>query len=214
MTAGLAVLGSTGTIGANTLALVDRFPEKYRVVTLAAGRNLEKLREQIRRYRPKLVSVTAPEATKELAREFPGLEIVCGDEGLRACVEHSEVETVVVGIVGFAAMAPTLAAIRGNRRVALANKEVLVVAGALLQKECERSRAVVIPVDSEHNALFQLLEGRPRADVETVVLTASGGPLLRRPELPLDEVTPEIAVAHPNWKMGPKSSVDSATLMN
>ncbi len=211
---GLAVLGSTGTIGANTLALVDRFPDKYRVVTLAAAKSLDKMREQIRKYRPKLVSVLEASGAKALAQEFPGLEVVCGDEGLKACVEHSEVGTVVMGIVGFAAMAPTLAAIRANRRVALANKEVLVVAGALLRRECERSRAVVIPVDSEHNALYQLLEGRPRQDVETMVLTASGGPLLRRPELPLDQVTPEIAVAHPNWKMGPKISVDSATLMN
>jgi len=214
MTAGLAVLGSTGTIGANTLALVDRFPEKYRVVTLAAGKNVEKLREQILKYRPELVSVQDPSAAKSLAGEFKGIEFVCGDEGLRACVEHPRVGTVVVGIVGFAAMAPTLAAIRADRRVALANKEVLVVAGSLLRAETDRSKAVVIPVDSEHNALYQLLEGRSREDVESVVLTASGGPLLRRPELALDRVTPEIAVAHPNWKMGPKISVDSATLMN
>ncbi len=211
---GLAVLGSTGTIGANTLALVDRFSDKYRVVTLAAGKNVEKLREQITKYRPKLVSVQDPASAKTLAAEFKGIQFVCGDEGLKACVEHSEVGTVVVGIVGFAAMAPTLAAIRADRRIALANKEVLVVAGSLLRKEADRSKAVVIPVDSEHNALYQLLEGRPRQDVESVVLTASGGPLLRRPELPLDQVTPEIAVAHPNWKMGPKISVDSATLMN
>lgn len=210
----IAVLGSTGTIGANTLDIVDRYPERYRVVTLAAGRNIEKLREQIRKYRPKLVSVTDSAAALLLSREFPGITVAVGDEGLKACVEHAEVQSVVVGIVGFAAMAPTLAAIRAKRRVALANKEVLVVAGSLLREETRRSQAVVIPVDSEHNALHQLLEGRSRDLVETVVLTASGGPLLRRPELPLDEVTPEIAVAHPNWKMGPKISVDSATLMN
>jgi 1-deoxy-D-xylulose-5-phosphate reductoisomerase len=209
---GLSILGSTGTIGANTLALVDSFPDKYRVVSLAAGRNIDRLAEQIVRYRPRLVCTQ--EAAPELGRKFPGVEFVHGDEGLKLCVEHRDVTTVVVGIVGFAAMAPTLAAIRAQKRIALANKESLVVAGALLKQEASKSRSVIIPVDSEHNALYQLLEGRPRDHVETLVLTASGGPLLRRPELPLDQVTPEIAVAHPNWKMGPKISVDSATLMN
>jgi 1-deoxy-D-xylulose-5-phosphate reductoisomerase len=209
---GLSILGSTGTIGANTLALVDSFPDKYRVISLAAGRNIDRLAEQIVRYRPRLVCTQ--EAAPELGRKFPGVEFVHGDEGLKLCVEHRDVTTVVVGIVGFAAMAPTLAAIRAQKRIALANKESLVVAGALLKQEASKSRSVIIPVDSEHNALYQLLEGRPRDHVETLVLTASGGPLLRRPELPLDQVTPEIAVAHPNWKMGPKISVDSATLMN
>lgn len=211
---GLSVLGSTGTIGANTLAIVDRFPDRYRVATLAAGRNLDKIREQIARYRPRLVSVQEESDAKTLRREFSGVEVLHGNGGLTACVSHPDVRTVVVGIVGFAAMGPTLDAIRAGRRVALANKESLVVAGPLLREEIARHEATVIPVDSEHNALFQLLEGVPREQVSTVVLTASGGPLLRRPELPLDQVTPEIAVAHPNWKMGPKISVDSATLMN
>lgn len=211
---GLAILGSTGTIGANTLAVVDQFPEKFRVVSLAAGRNVDVLREQVRRYRPEVVSVLDAEDARGLATEFPGTRFLWGQDGNAACIESSDVDIVVMGIVGFAALRPTLVAVRARKTVALANKESLVVGGSLLRAEIARSGATVIPVDSEHNALYQLLLDRPREDVATIVLTASGGPLLRRPELPLDDVTPAIAVAHPNWKMGPKISVDSATLMN
>jgi 1-deoxy-D-xylulose-5-phosphate reductoisomerase len=210
----IAVLGSTGTIGHNTLELVRAFPEKFEVVALGAGRNLGLLREQIRAFRPAFVTVQEQVDRDTLAREFPELELGWGGEGLETAVSDARVDVVVVGIVGFAALAPTLRAIRARKTVALANKESLVVAGSLLRQEVATSGATVIPVDSEHNALYQLLQGRPPGEVDTLVLTASGGPLLRRPELPLAEVTPEIATRHPNWKMGPKISVDSATLMN
>lgn len=214
MIKGIAVYGSTGTIGDNTLEIVRRFPDRFRVISLAAGRNIEKLRAQITEFSPQLVAVQDTDGAGQLRREFPKLTILTGEEGLRAGIDAAGVDTVVMGIVGFAALAPTLHAIRAGKKIALANKESLVVGGSLLRAELEKSKAQCIPVDSEHNALFQLLEGYPRHQVETVVLTASGGPLLRRPELPLEDVTPAIAVAHPNWKMGPKISVDSATLMN
>lgn len=214
MKKGIAVYGSTGTIGVNALDVARAFPDKFEVVSLVAGRNLTKLREQIREFKPRLVSVQDAAIVGELRQEFPLLEILSGDEGLSGCIDIDGIDVVVMGIVGFAALAPTMHAIRARKTIALANKESLVVAGSLLKREVAASGALCIPVDSEHNALFQLLEGRRREDIATIVLTASGGPLLRRPELPLTEVTPAIAIAHPNWKMGPKISVDSATLMN
>lgn len=211
---GICVLGSTGSIGTQTLSIVDNFPDKFRVVALTAGRNIELLTEQIKKFRPQYVCVQSEEDLSKVRDQFPELEVGVGEAGLKTAVQGDGIHTVVVGVVGFAALTPTIEAIRLKRNIALANKETLVVAGSLLKKEIARSGARVIPVDSEHNALFQLLEGRDRSHVSTLVLTASGGPLLRRPEIPLNDVTPAIAVKHPNWKMGPKISVDSATLMN
>jgi len=213
-TRGVAVLGSTGSIGSQTIELIAAYPEDFRLIALAAGKNLPSLREQIRKFRPLAVSVSRKEDADLLLQEFPGLNIGFGADGLRQCVELSEVDVVVMGIMGFAALEPTLDAIRLDKIVALANKEALVVAGCLLKKALAGSRACLIPVDSEHNALFQLLEKRLRQEISSLVLTASGGPLFRCPDLPLDDVTPAIATQHPNWKMGAKISVDSATLMN
>lgn len=214
MSKSIAVYGSTGTIGENTLHLVRKHPDLFHAEVLVAGKNIERIRDQIREFRPKFVAVEHAENADKLRREFPELEVGSGEEGLRLGVERPSVELVVMGIVGFTALAPTLAAARAGKTIALANKESLVVAGSLVIAEARRHGAKILPVDSEHNALFQLLEGRPRADIATLVLTASGGPLLRKPEIPLDDVTPALAIAHPNWKMGPKISVDSATLMN
>lgn len=210
----VCVLGSTGTIGTYTLDLVRSFPEKFQVVSLAAGKNLAKLREQITEFRPAHVSLQNAEDAQQIQREFPNITVGYGLEGVKHCVDTSGVEVVVVGIVGFAGLEPTLHAIRAGKKVGLANKEALVTAGSLLQEEIKKSSACVVPVDSEHNALFQLLGGVPNQDVETLVLTASGGPFLKKPDLDLSTVTPEMATAHPNWKMGPKISVDSATLLN
>jgi 1-deoxy-D-xylulose-5-phosphate reductoisomerase len=210
----IAVLGSTGTIGCYTLEVAGQFPDKIKVVSLACGKNIEKLKEQIQKFRPKVVSIESGERISELKNAFPGVEFAVGGEGIKACIDLAGVDTVVMGMVGFSALEPTLHAIRKGKRVALANKESLVVGGTLLQAELKNSSAELIPVDSEHNALFQLLIGRKREEISSVVLTASGGPLLRKPELPLEDVTPAIAVKHPNWNMGPKISVDSATLMN
>ena len=211
---GIAVLGSTGTIGGYTLDIVDKYPDLFRVVSLAAGKNIEKLRGQIRKHNPLLVSLESPEFLPLLHNEFPEVKFFSGTEGLEACLSPKEIEVAVVGIVGFAGLFPTLCAIEQGKRIALANKESLVVGGSLLTQKLKNSKAQLIPVDSEHSALFQLLEGRDRTEVSSVVLTASGGPLLRKVDLPLEDVTPEIAIKHPNWNMGPKISVDSATLMN
>jgi len=210
----IAVYGSTGTIGENTLQLLRKHPDLFRAQVLVAGKNISRLRGQITEFHPAFVSVEKESDADILRREFPETEFGFGEAGLIAGVERSDVDLVVMGVVGFTALAPTIAAARAGKVIALANKESLVVAGPLVKKEAEAHGAVILPVDSEHNALFQLVEGRPREDIRTLVLTASGGPLLRRPELPLEEVTPAIAIAHPNWKMGPKISVDSATLMN
>lgn len=214
MKKGLAVYGSTGTIGQNTLAIVRAFADRFSVVSLAAGRNLDALRPQIREFSPRVVAVSEERDAATLRTEFPEIECLSAEAGWRAGIEVPGVDVVVMGIVGFAALEPSLHAVRRGKTIALANKESLVVAGPLMKQALRESAAKVIPVDSEHNALFQLLEGTPREQVSTIVLTASGGPLLKKPDLPLEDVTPEIAIAHPNWRMGPKISVDSATLMN
>ncbi len=214
MSKAIAVFGSTGTIGENTLQLIRDYSSLFHVDCLIAGKNIERLRGQISEFHPPFVSVERAEDADRLRREFPSLDVGFGEEGLKVAAERPSSEVVVMGIVGFTALAPTLSAARAGKTIALANKESLVVAGTLVKQEALRHGAKILPVDSEHNALFQLLEGRPRGDVRSLVLTASGGPLLRRPELPLEDVTPAIAIKHPNWKMGPKISVDSATLMN
>ncbi len=210
----LAVLGSTGTIGTYTLEIVDKYPGQFRVVALSCGRNIEKLISQIEKYRPKVVSVEIEEAIIQLKQKFPEIHFNTGSEGILACLQTEPIDVAIVGVVGFAGLEPTVQALRHCKIVGLANKESLVVAGTLLKKEIANSKAVCVPVDSEHNAVYQVLMGRTREEISSIVLTASGGPLLRHPEMALQDVTPAFAVAHPNWKMGPKISVDSATMMN
>jgi len=211
---GICVLGSTGTIGNYTLELVRQFPELFEVVSLSAGRNISQLLKQISEFKPERVSVLEASDAQFLRKEFPKLRVEAGEAGIESCIDAEGVDTVIVGIVGFAGLRPTLHAVKKGKRIGLANKESLVTAGSLFQKEIQTSKAVVVPVDSEHNALFQLLKGVEPSEVETLVLTASGGPFLRKMDLDLATVTPQMAVAHPKWKMGPKISVDSATLMN
>ncbi len=208
----ISVLGSTGTIGLNTLEIVRRFPGHFKVVSLSAGRNLHLLREQIAEFAPEVVSVLSETDVKPLVTEFPKLKVAAGNEGPLACIDVAD--TVVVGIVGFAGLVPTLHAIRKNKRIGLANKESLVVAGHLMMAEARDRKVELIPVDSEHSGLFQLLQGHPLENIGQLILTASGGPFYLKPEIPFEDVTPEMAIKHPNWKMGPKISVDSATLMN
>ena len=210
----LAVLGSTGTIGTYTLEIVDKYPGQFRVVSLSCGRNIEKLISQIEKYHPKVVSVEKSESIPELKNKFPEVSFFTGLEGLLACLQTEPIDVAIVGVVGFAGLEPTVQALRHCKIVGLANKESLVVAGSLLKKEIANSKAVCVPVDSEHNAVYQVLMGRRREDISSIVLTASGGPLLKHPEMNLDDVTPAFATNHPNWKMGPKISVDSATMMN
>ena len=211
----IALLGSTGSIGAQTLEVVAEFPDRFRVVALAAGRNVERLAEQVRAVRPELVSVGTEEGAREL-RERLGAdapEVRVGDEGLVAVAEHPA-DLVVAGLVGAVGLAPTLAAVRAGRDVALANKEVLVTAGALFQREVRAHGVRLLPVDSEHSAIFQALAGQRAEDVERLLLTASGGPFRIWSAERVAEASIDEALAHPNWDMGPKITIDSATLMN
>ena len=212
----VAVLGSTGSIGVQTLEVAALFPDRLRVASLAAGTRWEALAEQARRVRPDRV-VIADEAHYAALRDAlagTGVEVAAGPEAVRQLAESEGVDVVVAAVVGAAGLRPTLAAVEAGKTVALANKESLVVAGALVEAAAARSGAVVVPVDSEHSALFQCLVGEPAGAVERLVLTASGGPFRERPAGTFGAITPAEAVAHPNWSMGAKISVDSATMMN
>ncbi len=194
----IAVLGSTGSIGAQTLDVVRHNPDRFRIVALAAGHDGEAFQSQVAEIHPLLTAIgerSEPESLAEIAR-------------------HPEVDIVVIAIPGLAALAPTLAAVRAGKTVALASKEVLVVAGELVMREVARSGAPLLPVDSEHSALWQCLAGEPADTVRRLILTASGGPFFLRDDAQLGSVTPDEALSHPTWRMGKKVTIDSATLMN
>ena len=212
----IVILGSTGSIGTSTLDIVDRFPEEFRVAALTAGSNDEKLEEQIRRFKPRLVALSDGSAAARLRQRCAGLpvEILAGEEGLIQVASAPEAELVISAIVGGAGLVPTLAAIRSRKQIALANKEPMVMAGKLMQDEARRYGVRIFPVDSEHSAIFQSLEGHRKEDVRRLILTASGGALWTLGREELLDVTPERALQHPNWKMGAKITIDSATLMN
>ena len=212
----LAILGSTGSIGVNTLDIVRQFPEKFEVVSLSAGMNIQLLKKQILQFRPKLVSVLNKELSETLQRELLNvpIEIVHGVEGLIQVAIHPEVDQVVSAIVGAVGLIPTLSAIKTGKVIALANKESLVMAGKIMMDEAKRNHAQILPVDSEHSAIFQVLLGHQKEDVHHLILTASGGPFLNLPLHRLQEVTVKEALNHPLWEMGKKVTIDSASLMN
>ncbi len=212
----LAVLGSTGSIGVTTLAVAERFPEQFQVVALAAGRNVAKLVEQVRRFQPDLVSLATEDDARALKDQLPqfGGTVLCGTEGLLATATHPEADMLMAALVGAVGLPPTLAGIRAGKTIALANKEALVIAGELMTREAKRAGVSLLPVDSEHNAIFQALQGQTRERVKRILLTASGGPFRQRPTAELAEVSVEEALQHPTWKMGNKITIDSATLMN
>ncbi len=217
MAKNIALLGSTGSIGRNVLAVVRQYPERFRVVGLAAGNNLALLKDQIEEFSPKLVSVADPAGAEQLRQSLEPAwreRIVAGPTGIEQVATMSEVEQVVSAVVGAAGLLPTLAAIRAGKHIALANKETLVMAGELIMAEAARCGVTLHPVDSEHSAIAQALAAGRREDVSRLVLTASGGPFFMQPEKNLAEVSPDEALAHPNWSMGRKISIDSATLMN
>ena len=215
----LAIVGSTGSVGEQTLAVAQAEPEHFEVTALAAGRNVEKLAEQVRVFRPALVSVAEPAGAAELRDRLLAVdgsidvEIAVGPEGLEAVASHPA-DLVVSSLVGAVGLAPTLAAIRAGRNVALANKEVLVMAGALVLREVRQHSVKLLPVDSEHSAIFQALAGQRSQDVTKLILTASGGPFRTWSAERIAQATIEEALDHPNWDMGPKITIDSATLMN
>ena len=213
----IAILGSTGSIGRSTLQVIERYPDRFQVVSLAAGKNIELLAEQIQRFRPKLVAVLDQQLAKNLTSRLQPdapVEVVAGSEGYQQVASLAEVDMVLSAMVGAAGLIPTLSAIRAGKDVALANKETLVMAGALVMDEVRRHQVRLLPVDSEHNAIFQALEGHRREELKRILLTASGGPFRNMPMEELESVTPAQALAHPNWTMGPKITIDSATLMN
>ena len=211
----IAILGSTGSVGVNALEVVAAHPEAFEVSTLACRSNVALLTEQARRFHVPHVALFDEKGILELKRSLnSGTRIYAGADGLREVVGFPEVDLVLVAIGGAQALQPTLEAIRRKKTVAIANKECLVMAGDLLMEEVARSGATVIPVDSEHNAIFQCLQGEDRGRLHKIYLTGSGGPLRTRPKESFGRLTQEEVLAHPKWKMGKKISVDSATLMN
>jgi len=216
MTKNLAILGATGSIGVSTLEIVAAYPERFRVVTMTGGRNLDKLAEQVRLVKPRQVAVIAEADARRLQQLLGGEapQILHGVEGLVACATHPEVDMVVSAIVGAAGLIPTYAAIEAGKDIALANKETLVAAGPLVMASAARHGVRLFPVDSEHSAIFQSLQGHRKTDVRRLILTASGGPFRNHSLEQLQQVTPSQALAHPNWDMGRKISIDSATMMN
>jgi len=212
----LTILGSTGSIGVSTLEIVAAYPERFRVVAMTAGRNLELFARQIRTFSPRLAVVAAQEDVPRLKEMCCGLavEILGGIEGLIAAATADEVQMVVAAIVGAAGLVPTAAAIRAGKDIALANKETLVTAGHLFMEMIAEYGVKLYPVDSEHSAVFQSMEGHRNEDINRIILTASGGPFLNTPAEHLAGVTVRDALNHPNWSMGRKITIDSATMMN
>lgn len=213
----ISLLGSTGSIGVNVLNVVRQFPELYRVAGLAAGRNIKLLCQQVLEFQPELVSVLNRKLADELASALPdpnNIKIVWGEAGNSEVAAIPAADITVSAIVGAAGLVPTLAAIKAGKDIGLANKETLVMAGKLVMEQATANGVHLIPIDSEHSAIFQALEAGRRQDVAKIILTASGGPFLRKNASELVGVTPEQALAHPNWDMGRKISIDSATLMN
>jgi 1-deoxy-D-xylulose-5-phosphate reductoisomerase len=217
---GISILGSTGSIGCNTLRVIEALgAEQFHIVALAAGRNIGKLVGQIQRFQPQLVSVKDEESAEELTAELQqrGVSlprIALGVDGLVEVATHDQADCVVSATVGAVGFVPTLRALEAGKRVALANKETLVMAGELMTRAAERSGAELLPVDSEHNALHQCLRGEKRSEVRRIILTASGGPFRTRDKAAMSSATVAEAMKHPTWSMGAKITIDSATLMN
>lgn len=214
---GVSILGATGSIGSTTLEVVDRYPDRFRIVALAAGRSTDRLFSLCERYRPEFVALGDEEEAQKFEDTYggrlPGLEVAGGPRGLERAAGVPEARFVMSGIVGAAGLRPTLAALRAGKVVGLANKESLVAAGVLMSRAAAASGARLIPVDSEHAAIHQCLAGR-RDPVRCIWLTASGGPFRTVSAVEIARATPEIALRHPTWQMGPKITIDSATMMN
>jgi len=208
----LAILGSTGSIGTQALQIADHL--NLPVTALAAHRNIDLLCMQIKQFSPKIVAVGDENCAREVKRRFPHLYVTAGSEGIEEAASHEEVDFVLSAITGFAGVRPTLAAICAKKTIGLANKEVLVAAGELVMMQAREKQVSIIPVDSEHSALFQCLEHKNAAEVRRLILTASGGAFLRMSDNEFSQITKEQALIHPNWKMGPKVTIDSSTMMN
>lgn len=211
----IAVLGSTGSIGKNTLAVVNAHSDRFQIVALAAGSNVEEMVRQAEAVRPQIISMAEREAAEKVRERIgDGIRVVYGEEGLLEVATVAEADIVVSAIVGSRGLKPTLAAIRAGKTVGLANKETLVTAGHLVTRAAMEAGVSIIPIDSEHSAIFQCLNGERTSDVRRIILTASGGALRDWPRERMATATREQVLAHPNWSMGAKVTVDSATMMN
>ena len=212
----IAILGSTGSIGTQTLDVVREHSDELQVVALAAGTNKERLKEQIKEFHPKLVSLSDEKKAQELKEELAGeqVEVVCGMEGLIEVAGVDSADVVVTAVVGMMGILPTMEAIKKGKDIALANKETLVTAGHLIIPMAKEYGVSILPVDSEHSAIFQSLQGEPKAALDKILLTASGGPFRGKSAEFLETVTLEDALKHPNWSMGPKITIDSSTMVN
>lgn len=213
----ISLLGSTGSIGVNVLEVVRKFPERYKVVALAAGTNVELLTSQVEEVDPEIISVIDEERVAALKERLPSRyhnRIVWGVEGNKEVAAFSSADVTISAIVGAAGLLPTLAAINAGKNIGLANKETLVMAGKIVMSKVREKGVQLLPVDSEHSAIFQVLEGSRKTDLKKIILTASGGPFRGKSLNELRKVTKDQALNHPNWEMGRKISIDSATLMN
>ncbi len=211
----ILILGSSGSIGVNTLNVVRKFPDKFKVVGLTVNSRIELLEQQIKEFRPEFVVVTNESKARELKSNIGNLcDVLSGNDELLKAASERDYDILLGAIVGFAGLQPTLEAIKRGKRIALANKETLVVAGEIVNKLVLEHNAEIIPVDSEHSAIYQCLVGENLNEVEKLILTASGGPFLNKDKSLFENVTVDEALNHPNWKMGNKVSIDSATMMN
>ncbi len=217
MVKNLSILGSTGSIGRNVLEVVRMFPERFAVKALSAGHNIELLCEQVRSFKPDLAVVFDEKGARELRKMLPSgisVEIMFADDGYKAAAVHSSVDLVVSSMVGSAGLMPTLAALKEGKEVALANKETLVMAGDIVMGLAAEKGVSILPIDSEHSAIFQCISGQRKEDLSKILLTASGGPFLNMPKEGFEKITIKAALNHPTWQMGKKITIDSATLMN
>ena len=212
----ISILGSTGSIGVSTLDVIERNPESFQILALSAGSNVKLFAEQIRKFKPKVVALFDSKKVLLLKEQIADLdvEILFGEKGLVSVATHSEVDVVVSGVVGSAGLLPAIHALRAGKNLALANKETLVIAGELVLKEAEKTNSQIIPIDSEHSAIFQALNGEKKERIKKIILTASGGPFRTYSLDQMENITVKDALNHPNWNMGSKITIDSSTMMN
>jgi len=212
----IALLGSTGSIGTQTLDVISRYPKEFKVDILTAATNVKLLTEQARKFRPGSVIISDKNNYKQLCDNLSGtgIKVFAGQDAMEEIISLSSVDVVLAAIVGYSGLRPTVAAIKAGKKIALANKETLVVAGEIISRLASSSGAQIIPVDSEHSAIFQCLAGESHGSIEKITLTASGGPFLNLPAEKLKDVRPGDALQHPNWNMGDKVTIDSASMMN
>ena len=216
----ISILGSTGSIGTNTLDIIQKNPDRFQIVGLAAGKNIQLLKEQIQIFKPQIVSVCEKQHAKEIQswiknqKNLLPIQVNFGMAGACEVACATENDMVIGAMVGAIGLKPTLEAVKKGIDIGLANKETMVIAGALINEEAKKSGAKILPVDSEHNALFQVIDGRNPSEIKRLILTASGGPFFKKSRSELKNVTPKEALKHPNWDMGAKITIDSATMMN